>query len=83
MKGFIPIFFSFLISPSPFSPVTLLKHKPEKTKQEKIAPFTYFLKNKQQQRKKKKKIMAMVENGGVGSSQNFETPSQESSNGHD
>ena len=25
----------------------------------------------------------MVENGGVGSSQNFETPSQESSNGHD
>ncbi|KAK4601137.1 hypothetical protein RGQ29_010631 [Quercus rubra] len=27
--------------------------------------------------------MAVVENGGVGSSRNFETPSQESSNGHD
>ena len=38
--------------------------------------------NKQQQRKKKKP-MAVVENGGVGSSRNFETPSQESSNGHD
>ena len=31
-KAFLPIFFSFLIFPFPFSPVTLTKHKPEPIK---------------------------------------------------
>ena len=31
-KVFIPIFFPFLISPSPFSPITLPKHKPKPIK---------------------------------------------------
>ena len=32
LLAYPPIFFSFLIFPSPFSPVTLLKHKPEPIK---------------------------------------------------
>ena len=38
-KVFIPIFFSFLISPSPFNPVTLPKHKPKPIKISRLSPM--------------------------------------------